>query len=563
MKTLIKNGNVINVFTGEIEKTNILLDDEKIVGIGDYLEVDADIYFDATGKYVAPGFIDGHIHIESTFLSPKELAKVCIMHGTTSIVADPHEIANVCGKEGIEYMLSESESLPLHVYIMLPSCVPSTSFDETGAILNAEDLDEFYENTRVLGLGEMMNYPGVLCNDENVLKKIDSAKKKGLIINGHAPLLSGKELDKYILAQIRDDHECSNVEEAKERIRKGQWVMIREGSFAKNLVDLLDLFDEPFGARCLLVTDDKNPEDLLKYGHIDHMIRMAAEHGKSVVRAIQMATIQAATCLGIKNRGAIAPGYIADIVVFDKLDEILISDVFIDGKRILKNGELDENFGTKKTYPKMNELLNSVHIKQLMAKDFYISDDKKMCRVIETIPNQLLTNECIMEIDFSKNGGVDLEKDILKIAVVERHHSTGHIGLGLIKGLGMKKGAIASTVAHDAHNLVIVGTNDEDMMVAGNYLREIGGGYVAVLDKKVIGYVPLKIGGLMSCEPAEKVAREHKELVESLTSLGVEKGYNPFTNIGFVCLPVIPNMKITTKGLVDVDKQKIVSLYVE
>lgn len=335
MKALIKNGNVINVFTGEIEKTNILLDDEKIVGIGDYLEVDADIYFDATGKYVAPGFIDGHIHIESTFLSPKELAKVCIMHGTTSIVADPHEIANVCGKEGIEYMLSESESLPLHVYIMLPSCVPSTSFDETGAILNAEDLDEFYEDTRVLGLGEMMNYPGVLCNDENVLKKIDSAKKKGLIINGHAPLLSGKDLDKYILAQIRDDHECSNVEEAKERIRKGQWVMIREGSFAKNLVDLLDLFDEPFGARCLLVTDDKNPEDLLKYGHIDHMIRMAAEHGKSAVRAIQMATIQAATCLGIKNRGAIAPGYIADIVVFDKLDKILISDVFIDGKRFL------------------------------------------------------------------------------------------------------------------------------------------------------------------------------------------------------------------------------------
>lgn len=560
MKTLIKNGNIINVFTGEIEKANIMLKGQKIAGVGAYTEADADVCIDVNGKYIAPGFIDGHIHIESTMLSPKELAKVCIQHGTTAIVADPHEIANVCGKEGIEYMLYESHGLPLNIYIMLPSCVPSTAFDEIGAPLWAEDLEGFYQDSRVLGLGEMMNYPGVLKGDQEVLEKIRKAKEKGLIVNGHAPLLSGRDLDKYIFAGIRDDHECSNVEEAKERIRKGQWVMIREGSFAKNLVDLIDLFDEPYAHRCILVTDDKNPEDLTTLGHIDHMIRLASQHGKSTIRAIQMTTIQAANCLGIKDKGAIAPGYDADIVVFDNLNTLRISDVFIAGERVLENGVLTQLSKRIDNYPQMDKLMNSVHIKEMSAKDFYISDKKETCRVIQTIKNQLLTGEKILEIDFEKNKGFDIDNDILKIAVVERHLETGHMSLGLISGIGIKKGAIASTVAHDAHNLVIVGANDEDMAVAGNYMKEIGGGYVAVLDGKIVGCVPLEIGGLMSTKTAEEVALEHKKLMQALVVLGVEENYNPFTNIGFVCLPVIPNIKITTKGIVDVNKQELISL---
>ncbi len=560
MKTLIKNGNIINVFTGEIEKANIMIKGQKIAGVGAYTEADADVCIDVSGKYIAPGFIDGHIHIESTMLSPKELAKVCIQHGTTAIVADPHEIANVCGKEGIEYMLHESHGLPLNIHIMLPSCVPSTAFDEIGAPLRAEDLEGFYQDSRVLGLGEMMNYPGVLQGDQEVLEKIRKAKEKGLIVNGHAPLLSGRDLDKYIFAGIRDDHECSNVEEAKERIRKGQWVMIREGSFAKNLVDLIDLFDEPYAHRCILVTDDKNPEDLTTLGHIDHMIRLASQHGKSAIRAIQMTTIQAANCLAIKDKGAIAPGYDADIVVFDNLDTLQISDVFIAGERVLENGVLTQLSKRIDNYPQMDKLMNSVHIKEMFAKDFYISDKKETCRVIQTIKNQLLTSEKILEIDFDKNKGFDIDNDILKIAVVERHIETGHMSLGLISGIGIKKGAIASTVAHDAHNLVIVGANDEDMAVAGNYMKEIGGGYVAVLDGKIVGCVPLEIGGLMSTKTAEEVALEHKKLMQALVVLGVEENYNPFTNIGFVCLPVIPNIKITTKGIVDVNKQELISL---
>lgn len=563
MKRLIKNGNIINVFTGEIEKANILLDGPKIAGVGAYDEKDADMCIDVGGKYIAPGFIDGHIHIESTMLSPRELAKVCILHGTTTIVADPHEIANVCGKTGIEYMLHESHGLPLNIYIMLPSCVPATSFDETGATLQAEDLEEFYKDPRVLGLGEMMNYPGVLLDDEEVIKKIHNAKEKGLIVNGHAPLLGGRDLDKYIFAEIRDDHECSNMEEAKERIRKGQWVMIREGSFAKNLVDLIDLFDEPYAHRCILVTDDKNPEDLTTTGHIDHMIRMASWHGKSSIRAVQMATIQAADCLGIKNKGAVAPGYDADIVVFEDLENIQISDVFIGGERVLENGKVTEFSKVNEKFSQMDKLMNSVHIKELSAKDFHISDKKELCRVIQTIPSQLLTYEQIMKIDFENNKGFDLENDILKIAVVERHLETGHIGLGLISGIGIKKGAIASTVAHDAHNLVIVGTNDEDMAVAGNFMKEMGGGYVAVLDGRIVGSVPLEIAGLMSTKTAWEVALEHKELLQALSALGVEANYNPFTSIGFVCLPVIPNIKITTKGIVDVNKQELVSLFGE
>lgn len=569
MKTLIKNGNVVNVFTGEIETTNVLLENDIILGVGEYY-TEADVCIDATGKFVAPGFIDGHIHIESTLLSPKELAKVCVLHGTTAIVADPHEIANVSGQEGIRFMLRESERVPMHVYIMLPSCVPATGFDESGAVLDAEALSQFYNEPRVLGLGEMMNYPGVLGGDNQVHRKIADAKKRGLVVNGHAPLLSGRELDSYIRAGIRDDHECSDMEEAKERIRKGQWVMIREGSFAKNLKDLIELFEEPFAGRCLLVTDDKHPADLLKLGHIDHMLRLAVQHGKSAVKAIQMATIQAASCMGLRNKGAIAPGYDADIVVLENLENFAVNDVFVSGRHVVKAGKAvalsnvtGEKASAEDDAENYHTLYHSVHCKELTAADFFITDKKRRCRIIQTIPHQLITKERLEEIDFALAGGVDADRDILKIAVVERFHGTGHIGLGLIAGIGIKRGAIASTVAHDSHNLVIAGADEQDMAVAGNYLKEIGGGYVVVLDGKVLACVSLPIGGLMSDKSVGEVVMQQEKLTTALCELGAEPGHNPFTAMGFVCLPVIPDLKLTTKGLIDVNHQQIAPFFAD
>lgn len=563
MKKLIKNGNIINVFTEEIQCTNVLIDGNMIVGVGDYDDQDADIVIDAEGKYIAPGFIDGHIHIESTMLSPKELSKICILHGTTSIIADPHEIANVCGKDGIEYMINESNNIPLNVYITLPSCVPATSFDESGKTLNASDLEELYKNPQVIGLGEMMNYPGVIHHDEEVIKKVKYANDKGYIVNGHAPLLSGRELDKYISVGIRDDHECSNMDEAKERIQKGQMVMIREGSFAKNLNDLVDLFDEPYAHRCMLVTDDRHPIDLIDDGHIDNIIRKAVKkYKKSIIKGIKMATIQTATYFNLKNKGAIAPGYDADIIIFEDMDEIIITDVVVGGNVVVQDKKVLINNCNKENH--LNDrIINSVNIKELKKEDFFVTKGTKKCRVISIIPEQLITKEEIKEINFDINNGIDVDEDILKIAVIERHHETNHIGLGFIKGIKIKKGAIASTIAHDSHNLTIVGTNDEDMAVAGNYLKEIGGGYVIVSDGKVLGSLSLEIAGLMSTKGIDDVVEEYETLLTALNQIGINEKYNPFTSIAFVCLPVILNLKITTKGLVDVNKQEIVSLFVE
>ena len=342
MRILLKNGFVINVFTGEIEKENVLIGEEKILGVGAYEDSEADVVYDVSGKYICPGFMDGHIHIESTMMTPYEFARTVIPHGTTAVVADPHEIANVSGMSGIAYMLEGSENIPMTVYMVVPSCVPATSLDEAGASLEARDIRPLYKHPRVLGLGEMMNYPGVLANDKKVLQKIEDAHKCGKLVNGHAPLLSGNALDQYIAAGIQDDHECSSADEAKERIRKGQWVMIREGTAARNLSDLLTLFDEPWSRRCLLVTDDRHPADLLEKGHIDGIIRKAVEAGKSAITGIRMATIQAAQCFGLRNVGAVAPGYMADILVLSDLDKVEVCDVIYHGRKVVDNGRLVE-----------------------------------------------------------------------------------------------------------------------------------------------------------------------------------------------------------------------------
>lgn len=561
MKTLLKNGTVVNVFTGELEKANVLMENEKIIGVGDYIDAEADVIEDISGKYVCPGFIDGHIHIESTMLTPTELAKLCLVRGTTSIVTDPHEMANVCGVAGISYMLEASRGLPLHVYVNLPSCVPATPFDESGANLYAKDLEPLYDDPQVIGLAEMMNYPGVIAKDPAVMEKINHALADGRIVDGHAPFLSGKSLDAYIAAGIQSDHECADIEEAKEKLRKGQWIMIRQGTAARNLPDLLPLFDRPFSHRCVLVTDDRHPADLANEGHIDNIIRLAGKMGKSVITAIQMATVQAAQCFGLRYVGAIAPGYRADVVVLDDLNEVTVRDVYSKGQKIVCDGVLAP-FDTPAVSPELDTLVrHSFHTEPLSAKDFYIEETSSVCRVIKVIPGQLLTDEEHVEINWSAGNGVDTDRDIVKLAVIERHKNTGHKGVGFISGIGLKKGAIASSVSHDSHNLIVIGTNDEDMAIAANHICSSGGN-VVVVDGKVIADMPLPVAGLMTDRSGAEIAEANEAVRAAVHTLGVNQGIEPFMNMAFVSLPVIPSLKMSTQGLVDVPNWTRVSLYV-
>ncbi|MGN1011885.1 MAG: adenine deaminase, partial [Clostridia bacterium] len=528
----------------------VLLEDEKIIGVGDYSGEKADRIRDVKGKYLCPGFIDGHIHIESTMLLPGEFARAAVLHGTTAVIADPHEIANVCGSEGIQYMLDASEGLPLTVYVALPSCVPATRFDESGAVLGAADLEPFYDHSRVIGLGEVMDFPGVIAGNPDLMEKIAGAVHRDVIINGHAPLLSGKDLDRYLSFGIADDHECSSAEEAKERIRKGQWVMIRQGTAARNLEALLPLFDAPWAHRCLLVSDDKHPADLLNNGHMDDIIRQAVRAGKNPVTGIQMATIQAAEHFGLRGCGAVAPGYIADLIILDDLEEVTVEDVYCNGVLVVENRQIPEWRTPEVCGELENKVRSSFHLEELSEKDFRIDCDiVKTCRVIKLVKNEILTEEWITDIDFHKNNGIDPERDILKIAVAERHSNTGHIGLGLISGIGMKQGAIASSISHDSHNLIVIGTNEKDMVVAANRIRELGGGCIVVNHGETVAEMPLPIAGLMTDRSAPVIAGENERLRESVYTLGVLRDVEPFMTMAFVSLPVIPHLKLTTKGL--------------
>lgn len=563
MKRLLKNGTVVNVFTDELQKANVLIENEKIIGVGDYSDDEADIVEDLDGKYICPGFIDGHIHIESTMLTPAELTRMCLPQGTTAIVADPHEITNVCGTDGVKYILEASEGLPMDVYVVLPSCVPASGFDEAGAVLNAKDLEPLYAHSRVIGLGEMMNYPGVIAENEEVLQKIKDSIKMGKIVNGHAPLLSGKALDKYISNGICDDHECSLEDEAKDRVRKGQTVMIRRGSAARNLKSLISLFDEPWSRHCILVTDDYHPDDLLKKGHINSIIREAVEYGKSPIVGIRMATIQAAKHFKLDFVGAVAPGYVADIAILDDLNTVSVHSVYKKGIKVAENQKCVDFSEPEISEELAKKVSGSFNLKTLDCKDFLIESKNSKCRVIKIMPGTLITDEVIADVDFSKNNGINTENDILKIAVIERHKNTGHIGLGFINGIGLKKGAIASSVSHDSHNLIVVGASEQDMTVAANRIKELGGGYIVVVDGKILAELPLPIGGLMTDVSAEQAAKRNKELRDIVTELGVSRELNPFMNMAFSALSVIPHLKMTTLGLVDVDKQRIVPLFAE
>lgn len=563
MDLLLKNAKIVNVFTDSIDPGDILIRGGMTVGVGDYSDTDADEVRDLEGAYVCPGFIDGHIHIESTMLRPEEFVRACVPHGTTAVVSDPHEIANVCGTAGIQYMLDASRNLPMTVYVMMPSCVPATRFDEAGAVLGAEELQKFYHQSRVLGLGEMMDYPGVVAGKGPAVEKLRRAKEAKVIINGHAPLLSGKELDRYISFGVTDDHECTNADEAKERIRKGQTVMIRQGTAARNLEALMPLFEEPWNRHCTLVTDDKHPADLLLNGHIDNIVREAVRLGAPVTTAIRMATLQTARYYGLRNHGAVAPGHWADLAILDDLKTVHVRDVYRNGVLVAKDGACLPFASPRIDFSVMDRVLNTVNLEPVSPDQFMIRGESNTCRVIRLIPGQLLTDEWVTDIRFDRNNGIDPERDILKIAVIERHRGTGHIGLGFVNGLGLRRGAIASTVSHDSHNVITAGTNEMDMALAVNQLQSIGGGCVAVADGQILAMLELPVGGLMSLEDARVTAYKNEELRQMThRELGVADGIEPFMHLAFLSLPVIPTLKMTTLGLMDVTRQKVVPLFV-
>ena len=550
---LLKNARVINTFSGDIHKTHVAVHKGKIVGFGVYT---AKQTLDLKGAYLAPGFIDGHVHIESSMVKIPEFARVVLPHGTTSAVIDPHEIANVLGLDGIKYMLASSVNSVLGVYVMLPSCVPATKLETAGAELTAHDLELLLNDERVLGIGEMMNYPGVIFRDEEVLKKIAIAGNK--VIDGHAPMLKDKQLYAYISAGIRSDHECTDVGEAREKLRAGMYIMIREGTAAKNLKGLLPLVNSENSRKFVFVTDDRHLEDIFRQGHIDYLVRTAIQLGVEPIRAIQMATINTAEYFGIKNLGAIVPGYQADMVVFDDLKKLRILKVFKGGRLVARNGLIEQRAISEY----QGKTRGTVNVRWIEHEDFALKAEGKYARVINIIPNQIVTKSSIEPV--KQDGGYvssDTDKDILKIAVIERHLASGRVALGLVRGFGLKKGAIASSVSHDSHNIVVIGTHDGDMYTAAVQVVKMQGGIVAALNGQVLEALPLPVAGLMSDRSAEFVREKQKRLNEIVKTLG-SKIDDPFMAMSFLTLPPIPEIRITDRGLIDAVAFKITPLFV-
>lgn len=549
---VIKNANIINVLSGDIHRGDVAVVNGKIIGIGNDYKGKEEI--DINGSYLSPSFIDGHVHLESAMVSPHEYAKAVIPSGTTTVVADPHEISNVLGLQGISFMREATRSLPLDVYMMLPSCVPATDMETSGSKLTASDLSIFIKKSWVLGIGEMMNFPGVLSNDPTVINKITLPVSKR--VDGHAPGLSGKDLCAYISTGISSDHECISVEEAREKIRMGLYIMIREGTVAKDLDSLLPVVDANNSRRCFFVTDDRYPHDL--YDHINSMVRRAVKYGIHPLTAIQMASINTAEYFKIPNLGAIAPGYQADMLVFDNLSDFKPAMVFKKGQLIAKGGK----FLPKENVYTLPETRGSVNVKWIEKDNFKIKAESDKIKVINVTGNKLVTLGSIEKANIVDGyAESDIENDVLKIAIIERHKATGNIGLGFVKGLGLKSGAIASTVAHDSHNMVIIGTNDEDMYYAAVELVKSQGGKIVVENGKTLEKLPLPVAGLISDLPIEEVMQKLKNLVKSTKNLGCKLD-DAFMNMAFLSLPVIPDLKITDKGLIDVNKFEVTNLFV-
>ncbi|MDO4330117.1 MAG: adenine deaminase [Lachnospiraceae bacterium] len=595
-KLVLKHAKIINVFTESIEEGDIAVEAGHIVGIGSY---EGEKEIDLKGRYVCSGLIDGHIHLESSMVLPEEFQRAVLPHGTTAVITDPHEIANVAGIPGIQYMMKSAEGLMMDVYFMMPSCVPASRLDESGAVLRASDLNPFYSRKRVRGLAEMMDSAGIVGCEEGYLEKLEEAASRSKIIDGHAPFLSGKALNAYITAGIRSDHECSNFEEAREKLARGQWIMIREGTAAKNLEQLMGLFDAPYYQRAMLVTDDKHPGDLLRGGHIDGIIRMAVKRGADPIRAIKMGSYHPALYFGLTGKGAVAPGYEADLVVFDDLENMKIWQVYKAGKLAAENGACTEAVLKKKktlVWSRQVEerVFHSFHLKPIQPEDLKLepepeklksgpegleSEPEKLksepgaCaqemeradrriyqRVIDLVEKELITKERITEWKNVEGfaPGVDISRNIVKLAALERHHGTGHIGLGFLGNYGLRKGAVATSIGHDSHNLVIAGTNDADMALAGNRVIENEGGLAVAVDGVVLADLPLPVAGLMAELPLEEVDRRLEEMKAMLEQLGVPKEIDAFMTLAFVSLPVIPKLRLNTYGIIDVAEQKIV-----
>lgn len=556
---VLKNAAIVNVFTEELEQGDVAVCDGMIVGIGSYEGIRE---VDCSGKYIVPGLIDGHIHLESSMMQPAGFVRAVLPHGTTALVTDPHEIANVCGREGIDYMYKATREMPLDVYFGLPSCVPAAPLDESGACLEAEDLWTYYQERRVVGLAEMMNYVGTIAADEQIIKKIADADKYGKVIDGHAPGLTGRALCAYVSAGIRSDHECATVKEAIEKIKRGQWIMIREGTAAKNLEALMPLFKAPYCERAMLVTDDRHPSDLLSEGHIDAIIRKAVALGANPCTAVKMGSYNAAVYFGLKRVGAIAPAYQADLLIVSELEHFQVEAVYKKGKLVAEHG-IAKPFEAFKVNRKLEESVrHSFNMKDIIPEDFRqvkpAEAVPEQIRVIELQPGQILTKARTFSYQ-AETDGVNLAEDIIKLAVLERHHRTGHKGLGYLKGYGLKRGAVASSVAHDSHNLIVAGTNDADMCAAANCVKEMQGGWAVTLDGKVIAKLALPIAGLMSGLDAKSLAGQIREMKEQAYCLGAVKDIDPFMTLAFVSLPVIPKLRLTTSGLADAATQEIYS----
>lgn len=554
---VLKNAHIINVFTNEIEKADIAISGGKIVGIGTY---NGKSEVDLHGHYVCPGLIDGHIHIESSMLCGPAFEQAVLPHGTTAVITDPHEISNVAGTDGLDFMLETTKDLTLSVYFMLPSCVPATDLDESGAVLDAEQLRPYYRYPRVLGLAEMMNSYGTVRGDAKILQKICDCTNAGKIVDGHAPFLSGKDLNAYIIAGVLSDHECSTMEEAMEKLRRGQYIMIREGTAAKNMAALLPLFREPYCNRCMLVTDDKHPGDLLRGGHIDANIRKAIAAGVDPAIAVKMATLIPAQYFGLKQHGAVAPGYKADLIVVSNLEQFTVEQVYKGGSLVAEGGKVLKPSPLVIDSTRFARVMDSFDMDEITMKDLELHKSGEHERVIRLIENELLTEEEI--IPFRQYPGiapgVDVAHKIVKLAVFERHHHSGHVGLGFLGNYSLQCGAVASSIAHDSHNLIVAGTNDADMVLAGNTVRKNKGGLAFVVNGRVIGELALPVAGLMSTESVEVVMENVQHLKDALRTHGIAEGIDPFMTLAFVSLPVIPKLRLNTYGIVDVKKQRIV-----
>ena len=553
---VVRGANLVNVFTGEIYPADVAIKDGRIVGLDDY---DARDEIDASGLYLAPGLIDGHFHLESALLSPAEFARMALPLGATTVVIDPHEIANVAGVEGIRQLIRATEGLPVTFYIMVPSCVPASDLETSGAELTAADVETLGKEDRVLGLAEVMNVPGVLSGEFSVIEKIVSCHAKA--INGHAPGLRGRDLNAYVAAGMRSDHETTDPYEGLEKMRAGMYLMVREGSAARNLDDLLRIVKPRNARRCMLVTDDLLPTDIDENGYINYLLKRAVADGIEPVTAIQMATLNAAERFCLPDRGAIAPGYRADIVAFPDLEHFEPAFVIANGRLAAKNGEVVGEISARAEFD--DRLMRSVNALDVCAEDLRIRARHGLCRAIGAVGDQIITEALTLK-PTTHDGWVvaDVKRDLLKMAVVERHCASGRIGLGLIRGFGLHDGAIGSSVAHDSHNLVAIGTNDEDMALVFSRLMSLRGGLVVASDGKVLADLPLPIGGLMSDLPVSEVVSRLRGVEKAARDLGCVMNH-PFMTLSFMCLSVLPELKLTDRGLVDATTNRIVGLFEE